>query len=202
MNPTVVIFDIGGVLIDYDPRYLFRKIFDTDEQVEDFLENICTHEWNEAQDAGRPIVKAVAELHARHPDKHVLISAFYGRWLEMLNGAIEGTVAILAELKERRTPLYALTNFSSETFPLACQQFDFLAWFEDILVSGREKMIKPDPAIYLRLLERNGLDPAECVFIDDVPKNLAGAEAVGLQTLHFRSPDRLRRDLERFNLLS
>lgn len=201
MNPTTVIFDLGGVLIDYNPRYLFRKVFDNEKKMEDFLKNICTPEWNVAQDAGRPIAEAVAELHARHPDMHNQISAYYGRWLEMLNGAIEGTVDILGELRTRKTPLYALTNFSSETFPLAWDLFDFLAWFEDILVSGQEKLLKPDPAIYQRLLERNGLRASECVFIDDVPENVAGAEAVGLRAVLFRSPEKLRQDLENFALL-
>lgn len=201
MNPTTVIFDLGGVLIDYNPRYLFRKVFDNKEKMEDFLENVCTPEWNVAQDAGRPIAEAVAELHTRHPDMHNQISAYYGRWLEMLNGAIEGTVDILGELRSRKTPLYALTNFSSETFPLAWNLFDFLAWFEDILVSGQEKLLKPDPAIYQRLLERNGLRASECVFIDDAPENVAGAEAAGLRAVLFRSPEKLRQDLENFALL-
>lgn len=201
MNPTTVVFDLGGVLIDWDPRHLYRKIFDDEGEMEKFLAEVCHSQWNIRQDAGRPIAEAVAERTALFPDRAGLIAAFYGRWEEMLNGAVEGTVEILLALKDKGPPLYALTNWSAETFPKALKVFDFLHLFEDIVVSGREKMIKPDAAIYRRLLDRNGLRAGECLFIDDSAKNVEGAMAVGMQAVHYLSPEQLRLDLERLELL-
>jgi 2-haloacid dehalogenase len=169
--------------------------------MEEFLSAVCTPQWNAQQDAGRPIAEAVAERTALFPDRADLIAAFYERWEEMLNGAVGGTVEIVHALKDRGTPLYALTNWSAETFPKAVAIFDFLGAFEDILVSGREEMIKPDPAIYRRLLDRNGLRAPDCLFVDDSKKNVEGAKAVGMQAVHFQSPAQLRLDLENLSLL-
>lgn len=197
-----VVFDLGGVLIDWNPRYLYRKLFNGDTgAMEDFLATVCTQEWNERQDAGRAVAEAEAELIARFPALSELIRAFYGRFDEMLGGTIDGTVEILEALHARDVPLYALTNWSAETFPRALGMFDFFQRFRGIVVSGRLKMKKPDPRIFAHLLTTHGLAPAETLFIDDVPKNVEGARAAGLQALQFHSPERLRADLRGLGLL-
>ena len=198
----IVVFDIGGVLLRWDPRHLYRKLFPGDERaMEEFLANVCTVEWNERQDAGRTFAEAHAELLPRHADKAHLIEAFGRRFDEMIAGPIEGTVDILAELRDTGVPRYALTNWSAETFPPARQRFDFLSWFDGIVVSGNEGVIKPDPRIFRILLERYRIAPDEAVFIDDNPGNAAAAAALGIHGIHFRSPELLRRDLEALGLL-
>src|SRR3984893_15686504 len=152
---SIVVFDLGGVLIDWDPRHLYRKLFAGDEPaMEQFLETVCTHEWNRCQDAGRSFAEGARLLKAEHPDKAELIDAYGGRFGEMLSGPIAGSVEILAELKARGTPLYGLTNWSSETYKPAFERFDFLRWFQGILVSGEVGVIKPDPRIFELLFER------------------------------------------------
>ncbi|WP_177497740.1 HAD family hydrolase [Pseudomonas sp. Hp2] len=190
-----VVFDLGGVLIDWDPRHLYRQLFDDHDAMERFLADICSPQWNLQQDAGRPWREAVAELSARHPAHAALIAAYHARWPEMLAGEIPGSVAILHELHERGLRLYALTNWSHETFPVARERFPFLRWFEGILVSGEERLIKPDPAIFRLLLSRYGIAPQRAVFIDDAPHNVAGAAAEGLHAVRFRDAAQLRRDL-------
>ena len=188
-----VVFDLGGVLIDWNPRYLFRSLFAGDDgAMEAFLRDVCNHEWNERQDAGREWSEAVALLSAARPEFARFIEAYRDRWSEMLKGEITGTVAILAELKRAGIPLYSITNWSHETFAVARARFEFLGWFRDIVVSGEEKRIKPDPRIYEILIERNGLNAPECLFIDDVERNVQGAEAVGMRALRFQSPAQLR----------
>ncbi|MBI3452894.1 MAG: HAD family phosphatase [Rhodospirillales bacterium] len=200
--PTTVVFDLGGVLIDWNPRYLYRDLFAGDEAaMEEFLATVCTSEWNVRQDAGRPIAEAEAELLARHPDKAELIRAYYGQWERALGGAIHDTVAILEELHGRNTPLYALTNWSAETFPRARPRFSFLDRFRGIVVSGEIGVIKPDPRIFGHLLDTYALCARDCLFIDDAPKNVDGARAAGLAAVQFRSPAELRRDLQGFGLL-
>ena len=201
-RPPVVIFDLGGVLIELDPRHLYRRHFNGDAvAMEDFLENVCTAEWNRQQDAGRPFVEAEAEAVARHPDKVEFIRAWASHFHEMIPGAISGTVEILEELRQRDVPLYALTNWSAETFATQSARFEFLAWFDGIVVSGQEKLIKPDPRIFRLLMERYGIDPEHAVFIDDVSTNVAAAEALGIHGIHFTGPDELRRELSRLSLL-
>ena len=190
-----IIFDLGGVLIDHDPRYLYRKIFDHEHEVVGFLENICTQEWNEMQDAGRTIAEATAERIALFPDHAETIEAYYRRWPEMLNGAIEGTVRILSELRERGTPLYSLTNFSAETFVTARAIYDFFSWFQGIVVSGEEKLIKPDRRIFKLILDRFSIDPDNAIFIDDRKDNVAAAQELGIEGIHFSTPGKLRDDL-------
>lgn len=190
-----VIFDLGGVLIDYDPRYLYRKIFDDEHQVSDFLENICTDEWNEMQDGGRTLAEATAERIALFPDHQENIEAYYGRWNEMLNGEVDGSVDILAELRQKNTTLYSLTNFSAENFIQARAIYQFLQWFEGILVSGEEKLIKPDPRIFELLLQRFDIPPQNAVFIDDRKDNVVAAEKFGIEGIHFSCAEQLRRDL-------
>jgi 2-haloacid dehalogenase len=199
---NVVVFDLGGVLIDWNPRHLYRKLFNgNDAAMEEFLGNVCTEEWNERQDAGRTFADAVAELLPRHADKAGLIEAFGERFGEMIPGAIEGTVDILADLRSAGVPRYALTNWSAETFPPQRNRFEFLSWFDGIVVSGEEGVIKPDPRIFRILLERHRIAPETAVFIDDNPTNAAAASALGIHGIHFQSPALLRRDLETLGLL-
>ena len=196
------IFDLGGVLIDWDPRHLYRRLLNGDEAaVEDFLAKVCTADWNRQQDAGRPFVEAEAEAAARHPDKLELIQAWARNFHEMIPGAIAGTVAILDELRRRQVPLYALTNWSAEMFALQPARFDFLGWFDGVVVSGQEKLIKPDARLFQVLLDRYAIDPARAVFIDDVPANADAAAALGIHPIYFTSPEALRRELAALGLL-
>ena len=187
-----VVFDIGNVLIGWDPRALYRKIFATEDEVAWFLGNVCTHDWNLEQDRGRSFADAIAEATARHPAYADAIAAYDRRWAETILGPIAGTVAILDELAAQGTPLYAITNWHQDKFRETRGRFSFLDRFRDIVVSGDERVVKPDPAIYRLLLDRNGLQASSCVFIDDSPKNVAGAEAVGMKAHHFTSPEALR----------
>lgn len=198
----VVVFDLGGVLLDWDPRHLYRKLFAGDEAaMEGFLAEVCTVDWNERQDAGRPFAEAVAELAPKHGDKLHLIEAWCQRFGEMIPGALDGTVEIVGELKARDVPLYALTNWSSETFPAQRARFPFLDWFSGIVVSGDEGVIKPDERIFRILLDRYRLAADQSVFIDDNPKNAQAASALGIHGIHFRSPAQLRRELAALQLL-
>ncbi|MCC7039158.1 MAG: HAD family phosphatase [Burkholderiales bacterium] len=202
MTRRVVVFDFGGVLLDWNPRHLYRKLFAGDEAAVDaFLTEVCPPEWNLAQDAGRDFDAAVAALMPAHRDKLPLILAWRDRFEEMIPDALHDTVAVARELKDRGVPLYALTNWSHETFPGQRQRFDFMDWFAGIVVSGEEKVAKPDPRIYRILLERYGLRAAEAVFIDDNPHNAQAASALGLHGVHFRSAAELRRELQELSLL-
>jgi 2-haloacid dehalogenase len=196
-----VVFDLGGVLIDWDPRYLYRKLLDDEAAVEEFLATVCTPEWNAEQDRGRPFAEGVAELVERHPVHAVAITAYHERWPEMLGGAVDDTVEVLAELRAAGVPVYALTNWSAETFGVARERFEFLEWFDGVLVSGEERMIKPDPAIFRLLLDRFGLDPGATFYVDDSEPNVEAAGRLGFDAVRFRTPARLRRDLEARRLL-
>jgi 2-haloacid dehalogenase len=199
---SVAIFDLGGVLVEWDPRFLYRKLFDGDDgAMEHFLANVCTTQWNERQDAGRSFDEATQELLPHHADKIELIEAFGKRFDEMVPGAIDGSVEVLAELKSHGVPLYAITNWSAETFPPLRKRFEFLSWFQAIVVSGDEGMMKPDPRIFRVLFERHAVVPSSAVFIDDVADNAAAAEALGVHGIHFRSPDQLRRELVSVGIL-
>ena len=202
MPVKAVVFDLGGVLIDWDPRYLYRKLLDDEAAVEEFLATVCTPEWNAEQDRGRPFAEGVAELVERHPAHAAAITAYHERWAEMLGGAVDGTVEVLAELRAAGVPVYALTNWSAETFGIARERFEFLEWFDGVLVSGEERMIKPDPAIFRLLLDRFGLDPEATFYVDDSPANVAAAERLGFDAVRFTGAARLRRDLAGRGLLS
>ena len=198
-----IVFDIGNVLIHWEPKALFRSIFPTEEEVSWFLGNVCTAEWNLEQDRGGSVEAAVAEASARFPEHAEAIAAYHHRWHETILGPSAGTVAILDELRAQATPLYAITNFNQHKFAETLARFPFLKFsFRDIVVSGDERVVKPDPAIYRLLLERNGLAAADCLFIDDSPKNVAGAEAVGMKAHHFTSPEALRAHLVRSGVLA
>ena len=195
--PHTIIFDLGNVLIGWQPRALFERVFETREEVDHFLANVATLEWNERQDAGRTIAEGTAELIERHPDFEREIRIYYDRWTETITGPITGTVEILKELKASgKYRLLGLTNWSHELFPWARETFDFLGLFENIMVSGEVKLQKPDPAIYRLLHDTYDLqDFAGCVFIDDSLRNVEAARAEGLDTIHFHNPGELRREL-------
>jgi len=197
-----VVFDLGGVLADWDPRYLYRELFDGDEAaMEHFLATVCTPAWNHGMDAGRPRAQAVAELVGLHPDQADLIWAWVERWPEMLGAEIAGTAAVVAELAAAGVRLLALTNWSAETFPLARTRFASFGYFEAIVVSGEHGLAKPDPALFRLLLDTHDVDPARAVYVDDRDDNVAAAAALGLTALVFTDPDLLRADLARLGLL-
>lgn len=197
-----VIFDLGGVLIDWEPKRLYKKIFDDQKEMDYFLSEICTPDWNEQQDAGRPLELATNILLEKHPEYNAEILAFYDRWEEMLGGTIEGTVNILKEIKSKESyKVVALTNWSGETFPIALERFEFLQLFEGILVSGDEKMKKPDPKIYQLLLDRYNIHPSNAVFIDDNLRNVKAAIDCKIHGIHFNSPEQCRKELEQLGVL-
>ncbi len=198
-----VVFDLGGVCIDWDPRHLYRKLFDGDEAaMERFLAEVCTTDWNAEQDAGRSWAEAVERLTREYPDSRVLIEAYHERWPEMLGGAFDDTIEILDQLRKECIPLFALTNMSAETFPFVALRFPFVEWFAGIVVSGAEGIRKPDPRIYRLLLERYGLRPEATAFVDDVAENVAAADSLSMVGLHFRGGSGLRQDLVRLGLLA
>jgi 2-haloacid dehalogenase len=197
-----VLFDLGGVLIDWNPRYLYRPHFaDNEAAMEHFLTQVCAGDWNHEIDAGKRFADAVAERQRLFPDHAELIALWESGWERMLGDAIAETVAILEELKARGLRLYALTNWSYETFPIARRRFDFLDWFQDIVVSGEVKLAKPDPRIFDLARTRCQLAPGSTVYIDDAPRNVDAARALGFHSLHFQEPARLRRELAALNLL-
>ena len=196
-----IIFDFGGVLIDWDPRHLYKKIFADDSEMEWFLGNVCTMSWNLEQDGGRPFADAVALLQQQHPQYAEQIQAYHTRWHEMLNGSIEDTVTVLRELKQDGYTVYGLTNWSAETFPVALGLYDFLAELDGIVVSGVEKMVKPDIAIFNLLLQRYNLTPGQCIFIDDNIYNIEAAANMGIEAIHFTSPAQLRQRLQELEVL-
>jgi len=193
---TTLVFDLGGVLIDWNPIYLYNSVIPDTEERRRFLNEVCTMDWNEEQDAGRPLREGTQHLIGKFPEQETQIRAYYDRWEEMLGGAIRGTVEILRHCKfDAGMKLYALTNWSAETFPLALARYDFLHWFDGRLVSGEEKIRKPSPDFYQLLIHRYHIRPENAVYVDDNFRNLAPAAALGFHTIHFRSPEQLRLEL-------
>ena len=197
-----ILFDLGGVLIDWNPRHVYRALFEDEAAMEHFLATVCMVPWNHAIDAGRPFGEAVRELQAEHPEYADLIGLWHSRWGDMLKGPVAGTVDVLRELKAQGLALFALTNWSAETFPLARERYDFLSWFSRIVVSGEVKLAKPDPAIFRLALRECGLVAGETLFIDDVLVNVETARSLGMEAIHFLDPVPLRADLVRRGLLS
>jgi len=195
-----IIFDFGGVLVDWNPRYLYSDYFQDDQKMEWFLENICTDEWNLEQDRGRSLKEGTQILVEKFPEFQKEIEMYYGQWETMLKDSIPGTVEILYELKSK-FPVFGLTNWSAETFPIALKRFNFFQVFNGILVSGEEKLIKPDSKIFERMMDKFQLNPENCLFIDDNLKNVEASRAFGLHTLHFKNPEELRKDLVQLKLI-
>lgn len=199
---NTIIFDLGAVLIDWNPHYMYRTIFSDEEEMKNFLATICTSDWNEEQDAGRSLQQGTDLLVKQFPEHEANIRAFYSRWDEMLGDAFWDTVEIFKQLKETgKYKIYALTNWSAETFPIALERYEFLKWFDGIVVSGEEKMRKPTPAFYQLLLDRYHIKPGEALFIDDNYRNVLAAEKMGIKSVHFKSADELRNELISINVL-
>ncbi|MBB6108441.1 2-haloacid dehalogenase [Mucilaginibacter lappiensis] len=199
---NTIIFDLGAVLIDWNPHYMYRTLFADEQEMKDFLATVCTPDWNEEQDAGRSLREGTELLVAQHPQYEAHIRAFYGRWEEMLGEAFHDTVELFRRLKTGdRYKIYALTNWSAETFPVALARYDFLGWFDGIVVSGVEKMRKPAPEFYQILLDRYQVDPQTALFIDDNYRNILAAEKIGIRSIHFTSAAELEKELEALKLL-
>lgn len=203
MKINTIIFDLGGVLIDWNPLYVFDdNYFDTAEKRDYFFNNICTNDWNEEQDAGRSIVEATQTLVQQFPDWEQPIRDYYGRWTDMLKASIPETVELFRELKKsERYKIYALTNWQAGLFDIALVRYNFLHWFDGRVVSGEEKTRKPFPEFYQRLLNRYNVKPAEAIFIDDNLRNVKAAETLGITSIHFQSPMQLKEEIEKYNLL-
>ena len=193
-----IIFDLGGVLIDWNPDYVFLSEFKgNQEKMQEFYDKVCTFDWNENQDAGYPLKKATEDRIKLFPEYENLIQMYYGRWEEMLGGAIEDSVSILKKIvKNPNYKVIALTNWSAETFPIALKRYDFLHWFEGIVVSGTEKTRKPFKKIYYLTLERYNLKAANSLFIDDNKRNIIAAKEIGINTIKFNNPSQLENDLK------
>lgn len=197
-----IIFDFGGVLIDWNPCYLYQKLFKDEKEMMHFLTTVCTPDWNEEQDAGRSLKDGTDLLITQFPDMAENIRAYYGRWEEMLGGTIDGTVTILQQLKHNYDyKLYGLTNWSAETFPIALKRYEFLNLFDGILVSGTEKLRKPNPKFYQLLTDRFNIIKANSIFIDDNQRNVDAANRFGLPAITFQSAEKLKTDLQKLGIL-
>jgi 2-haloacid dehalogenase len=202
MPIEAVVFDIGGVLLDWDPRNLYRKLFDDEREMERFLSEVCTLEWHDAHDRGKPAEESGPELARQHPEYAEEILAWGRRTEEMVGGEIADTVEVLRELKEAGVPCYALTNMEAETYPQRVERFEFMRWFDGAVVSGFEGIAKPDTEIFELLLERFGLSPETTLLVDDSSRNVRAARSIGMQTVEFRSASEFRTVLEDAGLLA
>ena len=210
-----LIFDFGGVLIDWDPHHLYDPYFGDRARAEWFLQNICTMEWNTQMDGGKPFAEGIAELSARFPEWSREIEMFHSQWTKMVGGPIPGMLELVRELKAAGHRLYGLSNWSAETFPLICDDYPALKLLDGMVISGFESaggaasandcggagagdqkpLIKPDPEIYKLLLSRYSLQPADCIFIDDNPANIAAAQTLGIRAIRFTTCSKLRPEL-------
>ena len=195
-----IIFDFGGVLVDWNPEYLYKKVFDNEKEMNYFLENICTPQWNMQQDAGRSLADGTKILQDKHPDYKELIGLFYDRWEEMLGDAIEENVQVLHLLKQKY-PIYGLTNWSAELIDIAYDRHDFFSQMKGIVVSGDEKLIKPDPKLYQVLLDRYNLKASESLFIDDNLNNIEAARKMGFHTIRIAEGVDLEKEVKKMGVL-
>lgn len=196
-----IVFDFGGVLIDWNPEYLYRKIFEDESEMEYFLNNICTYPWNVLQDAGRPISVATAEKQAEFPEYKEEIAMYYGRWDEMLGGEIAENARLVKPLSEKYNT-YGLTNWSNETIPIAVGRYEFFKYLIGMVVSGDEKLVKPDPKLYQILIDRFNIDTQETLFIDDNAANVETAKALGFHTIHYTGEKSLKDELIELGVIS
>ncbi len=195
-----IVFDFGGVLIDWNPEYLYKKVFEDKAQMEHFLNNVCTYSWNVLQDAGRPVAVATAEKQQEFPEYKDEIAMYYGRWAEMLGGEIAENSRLVKPLSEKYNT-YGLTNWSAETIPVAMERYDFFNHLKGIVVSGEEKLVKPDPKLYYVLLDRFNINPEETLFIDDNAHNIDTAKLLGFETIHFTPDVNLKNVLTEMGML-
>jgi 2-haloacid dehalogenase len=199
---NTIVFDLGAVLIDWNPHYLYHSVFDNEEEMKYFLANVATSDWNEEQDAGRSLKEGTELLVQQFPEHEANILAFYGRWHEMLGDPFWDTIEIFKQLKETgKYKIYALTNWSAETFPIALERYEFLNWFDGIVVSGAEKMRKPTPEFYQILLDRYDVKAEEALFIDDNKRNVLAAEKMGIKSIHFTSAEQLKKELSELKIV-
>lgn len=201
MNIKNIVFDFGGVLVDWNPRYLYETLFEDRQEMEYFLTHICSEAWNVQQDAGRSLAEGTRVLQEQFPEHKAMIRRFYDDWEVMLKSDIPQNTALLPKLNEKNYRLFGLTNWSGETFPLALKRFSFFEAFEGIVVSGDEKMAKPDKEIFHLLLERYRLNAGNSVFIDDNIHNINAAKAIGFHTIHFSDGVNLEQQLKQMQLL-
>lgn len=201
MAGYAVVFDIGGVLIDWNPAYLYRKLLSSDAEVSEFLGNICTLSWNEQFDAGKAFADGIAELVRKHPEHSDLIEAYWLRWDEMIGGEVPGTAQVLERLKAAGVSVHAISNWSAETFPRARSRFPFLELFDVLVLSGREGLVKPGSPIFELFLKRVGVPADRCIFIDDNLRNVETAAALGFKTVHFKSAVELEHQLADYGVL-
>ena len=203
MNTTIktIVFDFGGVLIDWNQRYLYRTVFTDENEMEWFLHNVCTEKWNSLQDEGIPFSETIPLLQKDFPEYKEQIEMYRSRWVEMVGGEISESVKILREIQEKDYPVYGLTNWGSETFRIVFEQFEFLRRLKGIVVSGDEKVVKPNPRLFDILVKRYAIKPESCIFIDDNINNIQSAKEMGFKTIHFVSPENLRNDLQVLNIL-
>ena len=196
-----IVFDLGGVLIDWNPMYVYENYFESQEKKDTFFRDVATFDWNEEQDAGKSLALATEERINLFPEWEQSLRDFYGRWEEMLGERIDGTVEIFRKIKESgQFKIYALSNWSAETFPIALQKFDFLHWFDGRLISGEEGLAKPNPDIWHLLKDRYDLKPNETLFIDDNERNAEAARALGYHVVHFISPQHLEESLKDYDI--
>lgn len=196
-----IVFDLGGVFADWNPRYLYRKIFSSTQEMEWFLTQVCSNAWNARQDAGRPFAEGIEQLQKEYPSYAEQIAAYFSRWDEMFGPDIAGMKEIFYQLKAKGFKVYGLTNWSAETFPRAKERFEVFAQFDGILVSGEEGLIKPDPRIYQRFLEKFSLRAEKCVFIDDNAANVAAAHTVGMDGILFQDAVQLTEEFQKREIL-
>lgn len=201
-HADTVVFDLGGVLMEWEPRRLYRTFFEDDEEgMEHFLATVCTPAWNDELDRGLPFATGVERLTAEHPHHAALIAAYHARWEEMLGPPLDDAVAVLRDLRHAGVPVYALSNWSAETFPVARSRFDFIHWFDGVLISGDVGVTKPDAGIFDELCRRFGVDPSRSVFVDDRADNVEGARRYGFTGVLFVSGVSLRAELSALGLL-
>ena len=191
-----IVFDFGGVLVDWNPHHLYDKYFGSVEKATWFLENICLYSWNLQMDKGKPFAEGVAELQAQYPEWSEAIAIYHSRWIEIMGGEIDGTAAVLRRLKAAGYKIYGLSNWSMETFPLVSDKYPIFKELLGMVVSGQEHLIKPEPEIYHCLFDRFSLEPSESIFIDDNADNVEGARAVGMHAIQFKSAEQLERELK------
>ena len=198
---TTVVFDFGGVVVDWNMRHLFGQVFDSADEMETFLAEVLTPAENLRCDLGPPLAEVVADLADRHPEHRLPLEAWRDRWIETIPGEIAGTAQLIDDLLDQSYRVLGLSNFSSETFPWCRERFEVFDRFEDIVISGEAGVAKPDPQIYELLCERNGIEPADAVFLDDSIVNVDGALAIGMAAFHFTDAQQARRDLARLGVL-
>jgi 2-haloacid dehalogenase len=203
MSQTIkaIIFDFGNVLLEWNPRHVYRRFFQSEEEMEKFLHDVDFTDWNLQQDKGRPFAEGVSELSKQFPQYAELIQAYHDNWIHSIGNSLTGTIEIMKRLKKAGYQLYGLSNWSAETFPMARRKYDFFNLLDDIVISGEVGAIKPEPAIFEIMLKRIGRPAAECLFIDDALANIEAARAMGFATVHFQSPERLENELHLLELL-